>query len=110
MLLEMKLIVLAASSFLAVTASAQTFDHSPFDELLKKHVVKGMVDYDAFAQAGAFKDYLASLEHADVSKLSERERLALWIHAYNAHTDELIHKDEEQASLQDIPERGGVQR
>src|SRR2546430_14579577 len=88
MLLDVKLMGLAvALSLLAVPASAETFDHSPFDELLKKHVVKGMVDYEAFAQAGAFKDYLTSLEHADVSKLSDRERVGLWINGHNAHTN-----------------------
>ena len=28
-------------------ARADAFDHSPFDTLLRKHVVAGMVDYDA---------------------------------------------------------------
>ena len=111
MLLDVKLMGLAvAFSLLAVPASAQTFDHSPFDELLKKHVVKGMVDYESFAQAGAFKDYLTSLEHADVSKLSDRERLAFWINAYNAYTIELINKYEERASIKNIREGVGFQR
>jgi len=95
---------------LAVPASAQTFDHSAFDELLKKHVVKGMVDYEGFAQAGAFKDYLTSLEHADASKLSERERLAFWINAYNAYTITLINKYEERASIKNIAEGVGFER
>jgi hypothetical protein len=111
MLLEVKLMGLAvALSLLAVPASAQTFDHSTFDELLKKHVVKGMVDYEGFAQAGDFKDYLTSLEHADVSKLSERERLAFWINAYNAYTIALINKYEERASIKNISEGIGFER
>jgi hypothetical protein len=111
MLLEVKLMGLAAAlSLLAVPASPQTFDHSLFDELLKKHVVKGMVDYVAFSRAGAFEDYLTSLEHADVSKLAERERLAFWINAYNAYTIELINKYEEQASIKNIREGIGFQR
>ena len=70
MLLEVKLMGLAvALSLLAVPASSQTFDHSLFEELLKKHVVKGMVDYDAFAESGSFKEYLKSLEEAEPSKL-----------------------------------------
>jgi len=111
MLLGVKLMGLAvALLLLAVPASSQTFDHSLFDELLKKHVVKGMVDYDSFGQAGAFNDYLASLEHADVSKLSERERLAFWINAYNAYTIELINKYEERASIKNISEGIGFER
>ncbi len=111
MLLEVKLMGLAvALSLLAVPASAQGFDHSAFDELLKKRVVKGMVDYDAFAQSGAFKDYLASLGQADPSKLSEPERLAFWINAYNAYTIELINKYEERASVKNISEGVGFER
>jgi len=111
MLLEVKLMALAvASSLLAVPASAQTFDHSLFDELLKKHVVKGMVDYDAFAQASSFKHYLEALERADPSQLSERERLAFWINAYNAHTIALINKYEERASIKNIAEGIGFER
>ena len=111
MLLGVKLMGLAvALLLLAVPASSQTFDHSLFDELLKKHVVKGMVDYDSFGQASAFNDYLESLEHADVSKLSERERLAFWINAYNAYTIALINKYEERASIKNIREGIGFER
>ena len=111
MLLEVRLMGPAvALSLLAVPASAQTFDHSVFDGLLKKHAVKGMVDYDEFARTAAFKDYLTSLEHADVSKLSERERLAFWINAYNAYTIALINKYEERASIKNISEGIGFER
>ena len=37
------------------------------DEAARSTVVKGMVDFDAFAEAGSFKKYLASLEAADPS-------------------------------------------
>ncbi len=111
MLLEVKLMaVVVASTLLAVPAGAQTFDHSRFDELLKKHVVKGMVDYDAFAQSGAFKEYLQSLGHADVARLGDRERLALWIDAYNAYTIALINKYEERGSIKNIAEGIGFER
>jgi hypothetical protein len=111
MLLEVKLMGLAvALCLLAGPASAQSFDHSAFDGLLKKHVVKGMVDYDAFSETASFKDYLARLEQADLSKLSERERLAFWINAYNAYTIALINKYEERASIKNISEGAGFQR
>jgi Protein of unknown function, DUF547 len=112
MLLEVKLMALAAASslLLGAPASAPTFDHSRFDELLKKHVVKGMVDYAEFEQSGAFKEYLESLEHADVSRLGDRERLAFWINAYNAYTIALIDKYEERASIKNIAEGIGFER
>jgi Protein of unknown function, DUF547 len=111
MLLEVKPMAVAlASSLLAVPAGAQTFDHSRFDELLKKHVVKGMVDYEAFVQAGSFKDYLQSLEHADPARLDDRERLAFWINAYNAYTIALINKYEERGSIRNIAQGIGFER
>ncbi len=111
MLLVMKLMALAAASLLvAPPVGAQTFDHSRFDELLKKHVVKGMVDYDAFTQAGSLKEYLESLEHADVARLADRERLAFWINAYNAYTIALIDKYEERGSIKNIAEGVGFER
>jgi len=91
-------------------ASAQAFDHSAFDELLKKDVVKGMVDYDAFAEAGSFKKYLASLDAADPSKLPDKERLAFWIDAYNAYTIELVNAHDERASIKKINEAEGLIR
>ena len=98
------------AAVLALPAQGQTFDHSAFDELLKKHVVKGMVDYDAFANAGTFKDYLQSLERADVSRLGEKERLAFWIDAYNAYTIALINEHEERASIRNIKQGVGLVR
>lgn len=96
------------ASLLAMPAAAQTFDHSLFDELLKKHVVKGMVDYDAFTESGSFKDYLKKLESADLTSLTDAERLAFWINAYNAYTIELINKHEERASIRDINKDEGL--
>jgi hypothetical protein len=96
------------ASLAALPAAAQTFDHSLFDDLLKKHVVKGLVDYVEFQEAGSFKDYLKQLEGADVSSLSDRERLAFWINVYNAYTIELINKHEERASIRNINETPGL--
>jgi hypothetical protein len=95
---------------LPAAVSAQAFDHSAFDELLKKNVVKGMVDYDAFAEAGSFKKYLASLEAADPSKLPDKERLAFWIDAYNAYTIQLVNAHQERASIKNINEAEGLIR
>jgi hypothetical protein len=98
------------AALLALPARAQTFDHSAFDELLKKHVVKGMVDYVSFANAGPFKEYLQSLERADIARLDEKERLAFWINAYNAYTIALINEHEERASIRNIKQDVGLVR
>ena len=85
-----------------VGAAADRVDHSAFDALLRKHVADGMVDYDAFRRAPEFPQYLAALEKADVAALDERDRLALWINAYNAYTIQLILKHNERQSIRNI--------
>ena len=88
-------------------AGAQTFDHSTFDALLKKHVVDGMVDYGGF-KGPDFKAYLASLDKTDPAKLDPKERLAYWINVYNAYTIELINSHNEQGSIRNINKTLGV--
>jgi hypothetical protein len=86
---------------------AEAFDHSVFDALLKKHVVGGMVDYDAFAGAD-FKSYLASLDKADPGSMDPKERLAYWINVYNAYTIELINEHDERDSIRNINKTLGI--
>jgi hypothetical protein len=106
MRLAIRTLVLAALA--ASPAAADTFDHSAFDALLKKHVVKGMVDYDAFAKAPEFPAYLAALDKADLTKLDEKEKLALWMNAYNAYTIQLINKHKERESIRNINKSLGL--
>ena len=91
----------------AASSGAETFDHSAFDGLLRKHVVQGMVDYDAF-KGPDFKAYLAALDKADPAKLDSKERLAYWINVYNAYTIELINKHDERNSIRNINKTLGV--
>ena len=62
-----------------------TFDHGPWDALLKTHVKNGRVDYDGLqADKSKFDAYVASLAQADVAKLSPKENFAFHCNAYNA--------------------------
>lgn len=79
-----------------------TFDHTVFDVLLRANVESGMVDYDAFARASEFADYLGSLAEARPDELDEQERLALWLNAYNAYTIELVNSHGERDSIRNI--------
>ena len=99
--------VVALVLALARPATAQTFDHSGFDALLKAHVVHGMVDYDAFAAAPEFTTYLKSLAAFNPRTLPREEQLAFWINAYNAYTIQLILKHEEKRSIRNINKTGG---
>ena len=89
-------------------AQPSSFDHSAFDALLAKHVVEGMVDYDAFKAAPQLEAYLESLARADLSGLPERERLALYINAYNAYTIHLINVKSERDSIRNINKTLGL--
>ena len=78
------------------------FDHGLFDGLLRSHVAKELVDYEAFARAPAMPEYLAKLEQARPETLSEPERLAFWINVYNAYTIQVINAFGHGKSIRDI--------
>lgn len=73
---------------------AQKIDHTPFSQLLKKHVTQdGLVDYSQFIKdSAALSNYLKVLSKANPkeSKWSKDEQKAFWINAYNAFTIKLI--------------------
>lgn len=101
--------VLALVTMTGGTASARAdFDHGDFDGLLRRHVVGGMVDYDAFKAAPAFAGYLARLAAFDPATLSRDEQLAFWINAYNAYTIQLIIKHDERKSIRNINRKFGL--
>jgi len=88
---------------LAAQPSMEVFDHGPFTRMLETHVTAdGLVDYDAFAAAPEFADYLASLAGVDMTLLPQGERLALWVNAYNAYTIALINRHGERRSIRNI--------
>jgi Protein of unknown function, DUF547 len=69
------------------------FDHSVWNDLLKKHVsATGKVNYKGFkADLEILDAYMRSLnENAPTENASKDERLAYWINAYNAVTVRLI--------------------
>lgn len=81
------------------------FNHSSFDELLKKHVLEnGDVNYINFKKdRKLLSEYIASLSHnmPDGSWLKE-EKLVFWINAYNAMTIDLILRHYPIKSIKDI--------
>lgn len=61
------------------------FSHAAFDEVLRAHVVEGVVNYPAIAADPRFPVYLRTLDRVDpYTLLARQERLAFWINAYNA--------------------------
>ena len=81
------LILIIPLLFIITCSNAQPnkFDHSIFDDLLKKFVDEsGMVNYDAFKNNNEFKEYITAIESADISGFIKEEKLAFYINTYNA--------------------------
>ncbi len=87
-----------------------TVDHAVFDTLLRAHVRDGLVDYDAFRDAAAFRRYLTSLARASLTGADDDERLAFWLNVYNAYTIQLIATHGERESIRNINRTLGVLR
>lgn len=86
---------------------AQNFDHSDFDELLKKHVNnRGQVNYVGFKQTdrSVFDGYLQKLATAGLASMGLKEKLAFWINAYNAFVIQAVIKRYPLKSVMDYPE------
>ena len=83
-------------------AHPTTFDHGAFGAVLAKHVMRGMVDYDAFAASREFGEYLQSIARTDPASFSRDDELAFWINAYNAYTIQLIISHHERESIRNI--------
>ncbi|THB78079.1 MAG: DUF547 domain-containing protein [Desulfobulbaceae bacterium] len=65
--------------------------HSVWGALLEVHVKNGVVDYQGFKKdEGVLDGYLDTLNRTDPADLSDDERLAFYINAYNAYTVKLI--------------------
>jgi hypothetical protein len=66
-------------------------DNSIYDELLKKYVNNGIVDYKGFKnEEGRLDEYLKVLESIRTRSLSRNDQFAFYINAYNAWTIKLI--------------------
>ncbi|KPL10570.1 hypothetical protein AMJ71_02690 [candidate division TA06 bacterium SM1_40] len=59
--------------------------HELYDQVLKRHVEDGLVDYKALADDETLTEYLDDVANADLSFYTTREEsMAFWINAYNA--------------------------
>lgn len=98
-----------------MTISAEAFDHShsPFDQVLKDHVVnrghESVVRYKALAKnPSALDTYLASVSkvsEAEYGAWTEPQKLAFLINTYNAFTLKLIVEHYPVKSIKDL---GGI--
>ena len=95
-------LLLSISLWFIPGVSAATFDHSKFDQALKKYVDdKGLVDYNSIAKDSGFSEYVQSLQTARVEELSRDGQLAFWINAYNAVTIDKVIKKKPKKSVRE---------
>lgn len=95
-------LLLYISLWLIPGVSAGTFDHSKFDQALKKYVDdKGLVDYNSIAKDSGFSEYVQSLQTARVEEFSRDGQLAFWINAYNAVTIDKVIKKKPKKSVRE---------
>lgn len=84
------LLAFASSAALADKEPANDAQQSPsraelFDQVLRRHVTDGHVDYAGIAGDARYADYLQVLQQTHAESLPTRaEKLAFWINAYNA--------------------------
>lgn len=77
--------------------SAETVDHTTWNDLLAKYIVPGndginRVDYDGWKANGhaSLKTYLKGLQKVDPRKLGRSEKFAYWANLYNAKTIDVV--------------------
>lgn len=100
LILVLILLVLSASPVLALEVSAE---RELYDRLLTETVKDGVVDYGALS--GRYSDlqqYLNFLAKNPYSTLSDQEKLAVGINAYNAHCINGVLKAGKIASVKDV--------
>jgi hypothetical protein len=96
------ILALIWASVLGHGEAAASFDHSTFDQILKKYVNdKGLVDYNGVAGDPAFKTYMDSLESAKPEEMSRDGMMAFWINAYNAVTIDKVIKWKPKKSVRE---------
>lgn len=90
---------------LSAKPPVSAFDHSMWDNLLKKYVSpNGNVNYDGFKSSMTDLDaYLHLLEdNPPTASWGEEETMAFWINAYNAYTVKLILNNYPTSSIMKI--------
>lgn len=95
--------------------SAVTIDHSAWTRILSAHVVEGPdgINRVAYAklkrEAGEnLKQYIATLEKADIKALDRPEQFAFWANLYNAKTLDIVLDRYPVRSIKDISLGGGL--
>jgi hypothetical protein len=79
-----------------------------YTALLAERVRDGHVDYEGLVGDRKLDAYVAWLAQTDPARLDTRERLALWINAYNAYTLKLIRDNYPVESINELHAGGKI--
>ena len=102
----MKAIFLSTLLFLLsnfIAAQTEDDQHSLFTQILQDYVSNGLVKYKGLKDDRRLDKYIKQLENTDPNKImNEKNRLALWINAYNAYTLMFIIEEYPVESINDL--------
>ena len=105
MLRKLMIVIIALVSVSWRAASAAEWTYQPWDELLKRFVQAGRVDYQGLrANRAALNQWLQTLSAANPDQLGSerRQQLAFWINAYNACVFQGVLEHAPLASVRDV--------
>jgi len=79
------------------------FSHQHWDNVLKRHVKNGKVDYRGIAADSDFEKYMHNLGHADPNRYwDKKDQIAFWINAFNACAVKLMIDSGYPGSIQSV--------
>jgi len=87
---KLTIITLIFLHILLTVTNLSAQEHESFTSLLKRYVVKGLVDYKNLKDDNQLDEYLSQLSNTNPDKLSRNQKLAFWINAYNAFTLQVV--------------------
>lgn len=79
-----------------------------FTEILRQYVVNGLVNYKGLKNDNRLAQYADHISKTDPEKLTQNEKLAFWINAYNAFTLKIIVKNYPVGSITDLNTGGKI--
>ncbi|MDP2364526.1 MAG: DUF547 domain-containing protein [Ignavibacteria bacterium] len=106
---KMPALFLTGLLFMAlIVSNVKAQDHNLFTDVLKKHVINGLVDYKNLKSDKQLDKYLSQLSDTNPDKLSREEKLAFWINAYNAFTLQVVRDNYPIESITDLHTGGKI--
>lgn len=100
--------LLTVGTILFLAAISNSESHKLFTEVLQQYVKEGFVNYKNLKNDQRLEKYLNQLSSTDPSRLSEKEKFAFWINAYNAFTLHVVSENYPIESITDLHTGGRI--